>query len=688
MEKHDFLFELGCEELPAKKLPVLSAALQSNTMIELEKVELSFSSIETFATPRRLGLLIKDLSQSQSARTMVRQGPKYEQAFDKNGAPTLSLLGFVKACNTSLDHLEIKETPKGKHVFCTFKKEGEKATELLPALINNAIKNLPLGKTMRWGSRDVSFLRPVHWAIMLYGQTLVQAKIVGKNTSRSSFGHRFHSPQAIPIDQPQHYAELLKKHYVLVNFEARKQRIRELVHQAEIPEGKASIEDHLLEEVTGLVEWPVIYVGHFDPRFLKIPKEVLITSMKIHQKCFPVAHKNGDLLPYFIIVSNIDSRKKEQVIVGNERVINARLSDALFFFETDQKQPLESHLKALAQVIFQKDLGSLADKTKRLKNITKTMAESLKINKTLAEKASNLSKCDLLTQMVNEFPELQGIMGYYYALCDKESLEVALALRDQYRPAFSGDNLPETSLGCALALADKLDLLVGILGVNKKPTGDKDPFALRRAALGIVRILIEKKLPLNVKELLQKTKQAYGTQLPNKKVVEEAQAFILDRLKAYYNEKGISSDIFEAVSAVQCETLIDFDERIQAVRAFKLLPEANSLASANKRVSNILKKITSKPPEKIQISLCKMEAELNLYHAIQQKQREIKADHEEGKYTEELYALASLKEVVDTFFDQVMVMDNNPQLRNNRLALLKSLHSLFSQVADIALLQS
>jgi len=689
MNAHDFLFELGCEELPAKELPALARALQELTTQALEAAELSFESLETFATPRRLGLLIKNLAEKQADRTVSRQGPRYEQAFDANGAPKLSVLGFVKACNASLDDLEIKDTKKGKVVVCTFKQPGAKTVDILAELMEKVVKALPTSKTMRWGRGKHSFLRPVHWLVMLYGDTVVKATLFGKAAGRESRGHRFHSPEKFTLTKPSDYETLLEQHYVLANVEKRRRRIQtQALKVLPSPQHQVIMEDDLLQEVIGLVEWPVILIGEFDPRFLEVPKEVLISVMKTHQKCFPVTNATGKLEPYFIIISNIDSRDPKQVIKGNERVVNARLSDALFFYETDRKKTLESHLEALNTVVFQKGLGSLGDKIARLSLLSDHMAKQLEADEKLAKQAGELSKFDLMTDMVGEFPELQGTMGYYYALHYHTSKAVAEAIREQYLPRFSGDVIPHSLLGAIVALADKLDLLIGIFGINKQPSGDKDPFALRRAAVGIIRILIEKKLPLAIKELLKKSKTTYKTSLPNKKVINETHDFIMDRLKAYYAEKEIPFDIFEAVRTVNPPHLLDFDKRIQAVRVFKMLKEAESLSAANKRVSNILKKQSSpKVSPKIEVKLFQSDAERTLHRMIQQKEAIVSHLHEAQKYADELNALAALKEPIDMFFDQVMVMDKDPKLKNNRLALLRSLQHLFSQVADLSLLQ-
>ena len=531
MDKKDFLLEIGCEELPTGSLLTLSNALAANLENELTTAKLEFSKTQTFVTPRRIAVLITDVSTSQPSREIERQGPGYDSAFDKSGTPTLACIGFARSCGVSTDQIEVRDTPKGKRVFCRVKAEAKPTTTLLPDMVLSALKKLPITRPMRWGNNEFTFVRPVHWVVMLFGRDIVPATLFGKKTGRETRGHRFHHPRNLLITDPKDYNALLySQAHVIPNYKTRKEMILKLIKQAAGSTNRVVIDEGLLDEVTSLVEWPVGLKGKFEEDFLSLPKEVLVMSMKTHLKCFPVESSDGKLLSTFIIISNIESKNPKTVISGYNNVINARLSDAAFFYKNDLKYSLESRLKALKHVVFQKQLGTMEEKSRRIAKMAGAIANLTKANVDTAKRAGLLSKCDLISEMVVEFPKLQGTMGYYYALNDKEPKSCALAIKEQYLPKFSGDALPETKEGAAVALAERLDTLVGILGINKQPTGDKDPFGLRRTALGILRILIEKKLPLDLMALLQQTLKSYSVELPNENVVEQAFNFCMNRL--------------------------------------------------------------------------------------------------------------------------------------------------------------
>ena len=687
MQTRDLLFEIGCEELPAQPLLSLTQALEKGVAEQLTQHDLSFEEIKHYATPRRITLIIKGLALTQNPRLIERQGPSLEMAYDKSGTPTLACLGFAKSCGTSVDQLEVRESPKGSWIFCKVKQEGQKTAELLPEIINTSLKKLPLAKTMRWGSYETEFVRPVQWIVLLFGQELIHCTVLGKDSGRSTQGHRFHHPEQINLDSAQDYVETLRRHKVIADFSERRAKIRQLIETAPLQQARALIDEDLLNEVTGLVEWPTLHIGHFDRRFLDIPQEVLICSMKTHQKTFPMVNQSGELQPYFVVISNIESKKPVAIVSGNERVINARLSDAEFFYKNDLKQNLESRLTTLNSLVFQKELGSMGEKAQRLSQNAEHIATLLKTDSEAAKRAGLLAKADLVTEMVKEFPELQGIMGYYYARHDQESVECANAIKEHYQPRFAKDAVAESTTGAIVALADKLDTLVGTLGINKKPTGDKDPFGLRRAALGIIRTLIEKQLSLDLIDLLKMVEKSYKAKLVNKNVVNDAFDFILERLKPWCADQGFALEVFEAVRSKKPTNLLDFIKRLNAVKDFQQLPEAASLAAANKRVNNLLKKQESQGKNQVAQSLLVDPAELALWEKINVIRDKINTLYEATQYKETLAELSKLKEVIDQFFEKVMIMIDDKKLRNNRLALLQELHTLFALVADLSVLQ-
>lgn len=697
MTKQDFLLELGCEEIPASMQHILADALNIQFTHIFSEYKLSFEAIKTFSTPRRLTVLVQGLETMQPPQSTERQGPPLQDAYDKNGTPTLVCIGFAKSSGVSVDQLTIKETPKGKRLVCLCKKPGQETRILLPEITVKAIAKLPISKPMRWGNHTISFIRPVHWVIMLWGDDCISTEILGVKTTRETIGHRFHHPKSIRISKPSEYSMLLySQGFVLADFEARKNLIRKALNSAVNSNEKVVIDENLLNEVTGLVEWPVVLKGTFNTQFLSVPKEALITAMTTHQKCFPVVDSNNNLSPCFILVSNIISKDSSVVIKGNERVIHARLSDAQFFFKQDCKTTLINRLEKLNHIVFQDQLGSLGDKTERLMKLTTYIFKKIsqKPNERedtlkqeqLQKRAAQLSKCDLVTGMVGEFPNLQGIMGYYYALNDQESENIAIAISEQYLPKFSGDALPKTDAGAILAIADRIDTLIGILGINKIPTGDKDPFALRRAALGVIRILLEKKWNINLLTLLSESKKIFNITLPNENIIKEAFDFTMARLKSFYSGQGISAEVFEAVLACTPASLLDFDLRIKAVIAFQQLPESSSLAAANKRVNNILKKQESGKHRTINPTLFEFDAERELFKQLEEQIKIVNALYEKLDYEKALTALSTLKNPIDQFFESVMIMTDNEKKKQNRLSLLATIKKLFTKVADISLL--
>ena len=689
MDKQDLLLEIGCDELPARFLKRLSDDLGAGIQRELDKINLHYTNVETYGSPRRLAVLVSGLDTKQAERTIERHGPFVKDAYDKSGTPTLACIGFARSCGVSVDQLERQDSPKGERVFVATTKPGLPTQEIIETLIQQTLKKLPMPKPMRWGNNDFSFLRPVQWVVLLFGKTHIHANILGKQTTTETQGHRFHNPKSLFIPESKDYKSVLyTKGHVIADFDERRELTEKLIKQAATPNA-VIIDPELLDEVTGLIEWPAALEGNFSPDFLKLPREVLITSMKTHQKCFPVENSEKKLQPAFVLVSNIESKDPTVVVKGNERVINARLNDAEFFYKNDCEQPLDTHLKTLNNVIFQNKLGSIGDKVKRITKLAAYIAKTLDADVDAAKRGATLSKCDLVTDMVYEFPSLQGIMGYYYAIKHKEPKKVANIIKEHYLPKFSGDALPASKEAAAVALADRLDTLVGIMGINMKPTGDKDPFALRRAAQGIFRILIEKKFDLDLAKLIHESLKAYHNKLPNEKVAVDVYQFILERMKHWYVEQGISAEVYEAVAATHTTNPLDFDKRIHAVVAFQKLPEAAALAAANKRVSNILKKQNKLDiPKKVNQKYFDAPAEEKLANILEQQNTKVDSFYEKQSYTQALSTLACLKEPIDLFFEEVMVMDKDEKKCLNRLALLKSLRALFAKTADISLISS
>ena len=638
-------------------------------------------------------MLVLDLVSQQEDQLIERRGPAYASAFDGEGNPTKACLGFAKSCGVDVDQLITIKNKQGEWVGLKQMVAGKTVLELLPDIILQALLHLPLKKRMRWGEGENLFVRPVQAIIMLYGDQLIDATILGCRTGRVTRGHRFMAPDWMTIPHASTYASLLKTEgQVIVDFVERRESIVKQAN-AVVKRGRVWIEnDAFLNEVTGLVEWPVALCGEFERKYLQLPPEVLISAMQDHQRYFPV--KDGDdaagmLLPYFVFISNIESHDKERVIKGNERVLRARLADAAFFYEADKRESAEVRIERLKGILFQAKLGSLYNKAERISKLARFIAEKMHANQQEAARAGLLAKTDLTTQMVGEFPELQGIMGGDYALHDGESQSVATAIREQYLPRFAGDQLPATQIGQALSMADKIDTLVGTFGINQIPTGDKDPFGLRRAALGTLRILIEKEIDLDLRSVLDFALSLYTVKLDNKNVQQDILNFMHERLRSWYQDQGITADVFAAVLAAENANPFDISKRINAVQAFKGLPEAESLSIANKRVSNILEQYADRLLlQTIADNLFEFEEEKKLAQAIAAKETYTRDLYRKRHYAEILTALAELRQPIDDFFDHVMVMTDDKARRENRLLMLNKLRTLFLQVADIALLQA
>ena len=685
----DLLIEIGTEELPPTTLNKLSTAFYNGVKEGLEKADLSFSEIKKFAAPRRLALVISDLDTKQKDKDVERRGPAIAAAFDEEGCPSKAAEGFARSCGVKVEDLEKLETDKGTWLNFKSKQKGLATKELIADIVQNSLDKLPIAKRMRWADLDSQFVRPVHWLILLFGNDVIDAEILSVKSGRTTRGHRFHHPETIMIPSPSEYEMLLETTgKVIADFDRRKEAVRGQVNEIALSvKGKAMIDEDLLEEVSSMVEWPVAVMGGFEKRFLDIPQEALILTMKTNQKYFYVVNKKGALMPHFITVSNIESKDVSQIQKGNERVIRPRFADAEFFWSQDRKSKLIDQTERLGTIIFQKQLGTLLAKTKRVGKVASAIADQLAGDTQLALRAAELCKCDLMTEMVGEFGSLQGIMGRYYANLDGENAEVAQALEDYYKPKFSGDTLPQSITSQSLAIADRLDTLVGIFAIGQMPTGDKDPFALRRAALGVLRILIENELDLDLLHLIKIASKQHVSGIKPADAEPDVLEFMLDRLHAYYLDKGIRPDVLDAVISTKPTKPLDINNRLLAVDAFRQRAEAESLAAANKRIGNILKKIKGELPTNVDEKLLQEDAEKNLYKALTTLNDKVQSLIDDTKYQEALAELSTLRESVDQFFDGVMVMADDETLKNNRIALLNKLHGLFLQIADISKLQ-
>ena len=689
MSEKDLLIEIGTEELPPKALKSLGLSFKSGVESGLRNEDLGFASITWFATPRRLAVLVSNLATATPDKNIEKYGPAVKAAFDSDGNPTPAALGFARSCGAQVEDLKQGEKDGiAKLLFRSFEK-GQPTEVLIPDIVKSALNKLPIPKRMRWGSSKEEFVRPVHWIVMLFGDQAIDASILGKSAGQTTFGHRFHYPEPIEVEKPADYVKLLESTgYVIPEFDRRKQKVRELVNsEAEKLSANVNIEESLLDEVTSLVEWPVALTGRFDKHFLSVPAEALISSLTAHQKCFHLTDSQGELLPHFIAISNLESKDPSQVIEGNERVIRPRLADADFFFQTDKKESLESRQDRLKQIVFQQKLGTVYEKSQRVASLARYIADQLGGQTDLCARAAMLAKCDLVTNMVGEFADLQGIMGKYYALHDGEDAEVAAALTEQYMPRHAGDDLPETLTGSILSLAEKIDTVVGLFTIGQPPTGSKDPFALRRAAIGILRILVEKQLDLNLKDAIDEAVRKLSFVNSDPEVNDQIFEFFLDRFRFWYQEKGIPAEVYQSVLTVRPAKPLDFDSRILAVDHFSKLDEARALASANKRVANILTDIEGNLSDyQVNNSLFREPEESELADIVNTKELNVAPLFENRNYQEGLEQLASLKDSVDNFFDKVLVMDEDTALRKNRIALLIRLRALFLQVADISYL--
>ena len=687
MTTETLLIELGTEELPPKSLKTLATAFYDNIKSQLDGYDLSYAEIKWFATPRRLAVQVIELTNKQADKVVEKRGPAVNVAFDEQGQPSKAAMGWARSNGITVEQAERLVTPKGEWLLHKATVAGKTINELVPDMVTSALNKLPIAKPMRWGAERTQFIRPVHTLTLMYGEQVIEGAALGVDSSNQVQGHRFHHEGLVTLSHANDYQTELAKAFVEVDYQARQDKILAQIKQVSTDiSAVALIDEDLLEEVTSLVEWPVTLVGTFDEDFLNVPAEPLIYSMKDHQKYFPVTNHDGELVNKFIFVTNIESKDPSQVVFGNEKVIRPRLADAEFFFKTDQKQTLESRLSTLGSVLFQKQLGTLKAKSERIADLSKVIAQQLGENSEDAYRAGLLSKTDLMSDMVLEFPQVQGTMGKYYALNDGENAAIAQALEDQYRPRFAGDSLPEGNIGCAVAISDKIDTLVGIFGINQPPKGDKDPFALRRAAIGVIRIIIEKQLDLDLVTLINESIGLFGDKLVNKNTAENVFDFIMGRFRAFYQEQSITVDVIQAVLVKKPSAPLDFDKRIKAVSYFGELPEAETLAAANKRVGNILAKFDGQLYESFKVELATEQAEKDLAKTFQGISLKVAPLVANKDYQAALTELAQLKTPIDTFFDNVMVMSDDEAVKINRLTLLNEIRNSFLAIADISLL--
>lgn len=683
----DFLVELGTEELPPKNLKNLMNAFVDSIQTDLTALELSFGAVKAYAAPRRLAVLVEGLASETPAKQLVVWGPPAAIAF-KDGEPTKAALAFAEKNGITAAELKTESDGKAEKLVARISQEGKKTVAQLEKVVSDALAKLPIAKRMKWGSKREEFVRPVHWLVMLFGEQVVNASVLGLQAGRTTRGHRFHYNNPIELAQASDYASVLKNTgYVVADFAERGATIKAQVEaEAKNVGGVAVIDSDLLDEVTSLVEWPVALTGKFEERFLAVPAEALIASMKEHQKYFHVVDADGKLKNNFITVANLQSKDPAQIIDGNERVIRPRLSDAAFFFETDKKTSLVQFRERLKTIVFQAQLGTIFEKTERVAKLAQFIAGKLGADEQLALRAGELCKSDLVTDMVGEFDDMQGIAGYYYAHNDGENAEVAAAMNEQYMPRFAGDQLPATTTGTIIALADRLDTISGIFGIGQQPTGSKDPFALRRASIAVLRLLVEKNLPLDLRELLSFAKAQHKALTVGDELVDQVTGYMLDRFRAMFEDAQIPAEVFQAVNAKQLSQPLDINQRVLAVSEFSKLPQAQALAAANKRVSNILSKHTGEVSGVVHNDLLQEDAEKQLARAISAKAELVTPLFAKREYTQALAALADLQQPVDAFFDSVMVNCDDQALQQNRLSLLTQLRGLFLEVADISYL--
>ncbi|WP_194089912.1 glycine--tRNA ligase subunit beta [Vibrio hibernica] len=684
----NFLIELGTEELPPTQLRTLAESFAANFEAELKAADITHAGIKWYATPRRLALKVTDLEEGQQDKIIEKRGPAIASAFDADGNPTKAAQGWARGNGITVEQAERVKTDKGEWLLHKQQVKGQAVKDLVVDMAAKALANLPIAKPMRWADKEIQFIRPVKTLTILLGDELIEGEILGVASARIIRGHRFMGEREFTIDNADQYPSLLEERgKVMADYEARKTIILcDSQKAATAVGGTADLEDDLVEEVTSLVEWPVVLTAKFEEEFLKVPSEALVYTMKGDQKYFPVYDDNKKLLPNFIFVSNIESKDPRQVIEGNEKVVRPRLADAEFFFNTDRKRTLESHLPELETAIFQKQLGTIKDKTDRITELAGLIAQAIGADVVKSKRAGLLAKCDLMTSMVFEFTDTQGVMGMHYARHDGEDEEVAVALNEQYMPRFAGDSLPSSDVAASVAMADKLDTLVGIFGIGQAPKGS-DPFALRRAALGILRIIVEKGYNLDLVELIAQAKAQFKVELSNKNVEDDVLEFMLGRFRAWYQDAGFSIDIIQAVLARRPTKPLDFDQRVKAVSHFRGLDEAEALAAANKRVGNILAKFDGELSADIDLTLLQEDAEKSLAEEVEVMTEALEPAFATGDYQQALSKLAALREPVDAFFDNVMVMSDDEALKKNRLTLLNNLRNLFLQIADISLLQ-
>ncbi len=687
MRTENLLIEVGTEELPPKSLAKLAVAFKDNIHAQFSDNDFEFSNINWYASPRRLAVMVENLVEYQADKTVEKRGPAVSAAFDSDGNPTKAAQGWAKSNGIQVEQAERLKTDKGEWLLFKAEVKGKSVTHLVAELTEKALKGLPIPKPMRWGQSSTQFIRPIHTMTLLYGTDLLDGKVLGIQSDRLIKGHRFHSDEPFSLDNANDYLTQLEKHYVLADHEQRKAKVLQQVEAAAKAEGAiADINPELLDEVTSLVEWPVALTASFDQAFLAVPKEALIYTMKDDQKYFPLLDQNGDLKSRFVFVTNIESKDPQAIISGNEKVIRPRLADAEFFFNTDKKQTLGSRLESLKTILFQKQLGTLFEKSERIASLAQTIATMLKVDPALAHRAGLLCKTDLMTNMVMEFPDVQGVMGMHYARADGEPELVALAQNEQYMPRFAGDKLPSSDISLCVALADKLDTLVGIFGIGQIPKGDKDPFALRRASIGVLRIIVEKQLELDLVDLVEASIQTFGDKIKTDGLNPAVTDFVLARFKAWYAEQGVNASVVQAVLINRPTRPADFAARIEAVKSFKSLDVAPALAAANKRVANILSKNADISADKVEPSLLVEPAEIALADAVKLTEAKIQPALEQSDYAAVLTELALLKEPIDAFFENVMVMADDQDTKINRVSLLANLRSLFLCCADISVL--
>ena len=694
MNRHDFLVEIGAEEMPPKSLEALGEAFRDGLVAGLEAAGLSHSPAKAYFTPRRLAVAVPKLLDQQPEQRVERRGPAVSAAFDAAGQPTRAAKGFAESCGVGVDELTRIKDAKGEFLFCRTTRAGEPAARLLPGIVQAALDGLPIARRMRWGDGTAQFVRPVHWVVMLHGESVVAGEILGVAAGRMTRGHRFHTKKPIALRSPGGYLAALEKGFVRADFEGRRERIRAgVAASAEAEGGTAVIDPAVLAEVTALTEWPVPIAGHFEPRFLELPPEVLVATLQDYQRYFPLRGADGKLMPRFVAVANLESRDPSQVRAGNERVVRPRLADAAFFYAADRKATLDSRRESLAAVTFQAQLGTLADKTVRITALAVQIARVAGKDAQAAQRAAALAKCDLLTAMVGEFPELQGVMGRYYAVHDGEPAEVAAALAEQYLPRFAGDALPATGAGLALAVADKLDTLVGVFAIGQKPTGTKDPYGLRRSALGVLRILIETGIAVDLRELIRSALDSVAADLarlggkpPAEGLAEEIYDYMMERLRAWYLEAGssVTTEMFDAVLDTRPASPLDFDNRLRALAGFLQLPDATGLTAANKRIANILRKAGEQPSPRVDPGLLTDPYERQLAAEVEALRLDVERLVTARRYADALTRLASLRGSVDAFFDHVLVMADDVRVRANRLALLAALSRLFLHMANLS----